>query len=115
MALLALLLWIACQPSRKSFDQICKIVHGKTAADVEALLGPPNDRREVLSGTERWVWWNYTFLDGESYPPEVRGTVVHLEITFENPSRLVNVEIPHASWRVLDPLGVSYMIPLKEL
>lgn len=110
-------LWSSCRPashSDKSFDQICDLVTGKTAAEVEELLGPPDARQRILLVDERWIWWNYTFLDGETYPPEFRGLVVHLEITFHD-SLLSRASHPAPSsssqWRVSSPLAVSYSIP----
>ena len=95
--------------SDRSFDQIRELVAGKNAAEVEALLGEPDTRESVLIGDERWIWWNYTFLDGEDLPPEQRGKVVHLEITFE---RSPDPSASGASaWRVSGPLGVSYSLP----
>lgn len=111
--LLALVVLVACgrswARSDKSFDQIRRLVSGKTADEVTALLGAPDSRENLLIDDERWVWWNYTFLDGEDYPPEVRRQVVHLEITFTRsaagPGRGV--------WRVSGPFGVSYSVPGK--
>jgi hypothetical protein len=62
-------------------------------------------------GDEKWIWWNYAVLDGSSYPPEVRGQVVHIEITFSNPLWGSGRPLPHSEWRVRRPFGVSYMIP----
>jgi hypothetical protein len=112
-----LFLWIGCSPavrSRKSFDEICGKVEGKTATEVETLLGVPNYRQENSLGDERWLWWNYAVLDGESYPPEVRGQIVHLEITFSDPLRAMGRSLPHSQWRVRQPFGVSYLIPRKK-
>jgi len=97
--------------SGRSFDQIQKLVAGKTAAEVAGLLGPPDSRTELLADDERWVWWNYTFLDGANYPPEIRGQVVHLEITFESPVLSSEPPVPREQWRVSGPLGVSYSLP----
>ena len=115
-ALGLLVLLLACgrtaARSNRSFDQIQKLVAGKSAAEVAALLGEPDTRQSVLVGDERWIWWSYTFLDGEDIPPELRGQVVHLEITFERP--------PHPStagesdWRISGPLGVSYSLPARS-
>lgn len=97
--------------STKSFDEICDLVAGKTAAEVEVLLGPPDNVYPSPLGNERWTWWNYTFLDGNSYPPEIRKRVVHLEIVFENPGLLSGQVVPASQWRVSDELSVSYQIP----
>lgn len=92
----------------KSFDQIHHLVEGKTASEVEDLLGPPDIRQEILVGDERWVWWNYTFIDGVDYAPEVRGQVVHLEITFRNPAAPGESRLPYSQWRIVSPYGISY-------
>jgi hypothetical protein len=107
--------WAACRQfhSNRSFDQICELVQGKSAAEVEDLLGAPDVREEILEGDERWVWWDYTFLDGEGYPPEIRGQVVHLEIQFQNPSRPLNRHLPYSQWRMSGPLAVSYSFPFQ--
>lgn len=109
--------WAACRQSRsnQSFDKICELVKGKSAAEVEEILGAPDVREEILEGDERWVWWEYTFLDGESYPPEIRGQVVHLEIMFQNPSRPLNRQLPYSQWRMAGPLSVSYSVPLPKV
>jgi len=102
---------LACQSgarSRRSFDEISGQVAGKTAAEVEALLGRPDAREKLPIGDWRWIWWNYTFLDGDGYPPELRGKVVHLEIMFSNP---MQSDVPDSQWRVVGPLAVSYAIP----
>jgi hypothetical protein len=106
----------ACSPgakSTKSFDEIHRLVAGKTAGEVKKLLGPPNHVEKLLLGDERWVWWNYTYLAGESWAPEVRNKVVHLEITFENPSSDREGSTAEAKLepRVSDPYGVGYLIP----
>ena len=59
------------------------MVKGRTSSEVETLLGEPDSKQKMLSSGERWIWWNYTFLGGNSYPPELRDKVVHLEILFE--------------------------------
>ena len=108
------LLVVACSQSvhsRKSFDDISKAVEGKTTVEVEKLLGKPNSQGKSDMGDERWVWWNYAVLDGDSYPPEVRGSVVHLEITFADPAIGSGNSLPHSQWRVRQPFGVSYMFP----
>jgi hypothetical protein len=107
------LLLLACHRSyvnaqEKSFDEICGMVDGKTAAEIEGLLGSPDTRQEVLVGDERWIWWSYTFLDGKDYAPEVRGQVVHLEITFRNPSPPGGPRLPYDKWRIISSYGVSY-------
>lgn len=112
------LLAIACSPSAKSassYDQIRGMVSGKTAAEVERLLGPPDTREPLLLGDERWIWWNYTYLGGEKYPPEVRGKVVHLEITFEEPALANHKDDAKAQWRVSEPYGVGFVVPEGDL
>lgn len=111
------LLWIGCSPaarSRQTFDEICAKVSGKTAEQVEKLLGSPDSRKENQLGDEKWMWWNYAVLDGDSYAPEVRGQVVHLEITFSDPAHAVGHSTPHGQWRVREPFGVSYLIPMTK-
>jgi hypothetical protein len=93
--------------SANSFDEICGQVAGKTAVEVEALLGSPDAREKLPIGDWRWIWWNYTFLDGDNYPPELRGKVVHLEIMFSSP---MQTDVPDSQWRVGGPLAVSYAI-----
>jgi hypothetical protein len=61
----------------------------------------------ALSG-ELWVWWDYTYLDGNNYPPEERGKVVHLQITFDRISRDGKYS-PKGELRVKGPLSVSHM------
>jgi hypothetical protein len=115
LALGIILLSIACRPSARSsrsYDQIRDLVAGKTAAEVERLLGQP-DARETLLDESRWVWWNYTFLDGDQYAPEIRGQVVHLEILFHNPAASP-ATVPVQAWRVDGPLAVSYSTPLRH-
>lgn len=115
-AVLFLVVLVACGPSArsgKSFDEIRRLVAGKTAAEVEKLLGSPNSRVRYIVGDERWIWWSFVFLSGEDYAPEVRGKVVHLSITFENPAPGAPKPRPYSEWRVVEPLGVSYTLPQK--
>ena len=105
------LFFLHCRPVDRfdrSFDQITALVDGKTAEEVERLLGPPDTRQRVLLGDERWIWWNYTYLDGADYAPEIRRRAVHLEITFRNPSAPGGPRLPYSKWRVVTPYGVSY-------
>jgi len=113
---LALLLGAGCRGPRarseRSFDEIQALARGKTAAQILALLGEPDSRQVVFDADERWIWWNYTFLDGEDLPPELRGQVVHLEITFErSPDPSASGE---SAWRISGPLGVSYSLPARS-
>lgn len=115
---LILVLCFSCRPSARSdrsFDEICELVSGKSAPEVEALLGAPDLRREVLAGDERWIWWNYTFLAGDSYPPEVRGKVVHLEISLTVPPDPSEPRLAKTELRVNSPLAVSYSLPVSKL
>lgn len=105
-----------CRPSarsHRSYDQIREMVAGKTTFEVERILGKP-DLREAVLDDQRWVWWNYTFLDGDQYAPEVRGQVVHLEITFQNPHG-PGARLPLTTWRVNGPMSVSYSRPNRSL
>jgi hypothetical protein len=109
-----ILLLLACHPtarSPRSYDQIRDLVTGKTGAEVESLLGPPDLRESVLDD-QRWIWWNYTFLDGDQYAPEIRGQIVHLEIILKKPSGLA---LPIAQWKAIGPLAVSYSKPSRGL
>jgi len=101
-------------PVEKSFDQISVMVDGRTAAEVEDLLGPPNTRQPVLFGDERWIWWSYTYLDGKDYAPQVRGRIVNLEILFRNPTPSGKPRLPYSQWRIVSPYGVSYSGLLPE-
>jgi hypothetical protein len=100
--------------SNRPFDEIRELVSGKTAAEVASLLGEPDTRQSVLNDDERWVWWNYTYLDGEQYPPEVRGQIVHLEITFTRPPGAAPVA-GRGAWRVAGPLAVSYTVRYQKV
>jgi len=97
--------------SKRSFDEIQRLVWGKTAEEVISVLGEPDSRQVVFDGDERWIWWNYTFLDGDDQPPEVRGRVVHLEIVFSNPGHSGTERSPYAQWRVDPSLGVAFRLP----
>lgn len=97
--------------SRRSFDEIEALVNGKTADQVLRLLGEPDSRQTVFEADERWIWWNFTYLDGRDVPPEVRGTVVHLEILFVNPTRGYGERPPYSEWQIDDTLGVSFQRP----
>ena len=113
LSVLILLDWVGCRQkaqSEKSFDQICDLVSGRTAREVEEILGPPDTRQKLL-GDERWVWWDYTYLEGMHYTPDTRGRIVHLEITFHDPSPPEGPRLPAEQWRVSGPLAVSYALP----
>lgn len=97
--------------SARSFDEIKRLVEGKTADQVLLLLGEPDSRQAVLDADERWVWWNFTFLDGLDYPPETRGTVVHLEILFKNPQRVFEKRQPYSEWLIDEVFGVTFKRP----
>ena len=115
---LLLTLWASCgrsPESDRSFDQICELVRGKTAAEVEEMLGSPDMRAQILQGDERWIWWNYTYLDGDSYTPEMKGRTVHLEILFQNPFHRQNRRPAYSEWRLTEPLAVSYLLPTPRI
>lgn len=97
--------------SDRSFDQIRDMVQGKTALEIEDLLGTPDSRQPSLLGDERWLWWDYTYLGGIDYRPEIRGQVVHLQITFRNPSLASAGKPSYTEWRVLDSQDVSFLLP----
>lgn len=99
--------------SGKSFDEVRALVSGKSAAAVEKLLGRPDSRVRYIVGDERWVWWSFARLEGQDYAPEVRGTIVHLSITFENPDPRASKPRPYSEWKIVEPLGVSYTLPQK--
>src|SRR5215203_463512 len=84
---LLLCLFTACNyqraKSENGFNKIREEMKGKTPDEVERMLGKPDSKQVMLSSGERWIWWNYTSLEGQDYPPEVRGKVVHLEIIFQ--------------------------------
>jgi hypothetical protein len=90
------------------------MVSGKTEVEVNRLLGAPDATETLLLGDERWIWWNYTYLGGKSWAPEVRGKVVHLEITFAG-SMLADLKDEDKSlWRVSEPYGVGFVLPGEE-
>ena len=91
----------------KSFDEIRRLVDGRVASEVENLLGAPDVRQKILIEDERWIWWRYTYLDGDEYAPEFRGRVVHLEIIFQNPSP-EGPRKPYSEWKIVSQYGVSY-------
>ncbi len=99
--------------SGQSFDEIKYLVSGKSAAQVLQLLGEPDSRQVVLDADERWIWWNFTTIEGRDYPPETRGTVVHLEILFKNP-QVNHAESPYSEWRIDEVLGVRFRKPNAE-
>lgn len=100
--------------SRRSFSELSHRMQGRTAAQILELLGEPDSRRPVLDGDERWLWWNYTFLDGRDVPPELRGKVVHLDIVVVNPERGSTKRRPYSEWRIDDALGIRYRLPGAE-
>ena len=97
--------------SAKSFDEIRALVVGKTEAEVKKLLGDPDHREKLLFGDERWTWWNYTYLGGNDWAPEVRDKVVHLEITFAGPLTATAGTDESSQWRVSEPYGVGFTFP----
>lgn len=124
LALMVSSLLLACGHQRpkstKCFDEIRNMVKGKTAEQVEQMLGQPDSRQRMTLSAERWIWWNYTYLDGNNYPPEVRGRVVHLEVIFE-PARSFKTEQTPTEEQTpseliaADPLSVSYTVPEKTM
>lgn len=103
--------------SPRSFDEIEALARGKSAEQIAQLLGEPDTRQMVFDADERWIWWNYTFLDGRDCPPEWRGRVVHLEIVFRNPrrpGREASDKRPYSEWRIDDPFGINYRAPWSD-
>jgi hypothetical protein len=101
--------------SGHSFNEIQALARGKSAAQLLELLGEPDSRQVVFDADERWIWWDYTFLDGKDCPPEMRGRVVHLEIVVKNPVRSLEKASPsrrpYSEWRVDDAFGITYRAP----
>ncbi len=100
--------------SERSFDEIQTLAHGKTAEQILQILGEPDSRQVVFDADERWIWWNYTFLDGNDCPPEMRGRVVHLEIVVRNPERSHVSRRPYSEWQVDDAFGITYRAPFTD-
>ena len=104
--------------SNHSFSEIQTLAQGKTAEQILQLLGEPDSRQVVFDADERWIWWNYTFLDGKDCPPEMRGRVVHLEIVVKNPIRSLETvhasRRPYSEWRVDDAFGITYRAPATD-
>jgi len=104
--------------SDRSFSQIQALAQGKTAEQILQLFGKPDSRQVVFDADERWIWWNYTFLDGQDCPPEMRGRVVHLEILVKNPVRSIEKATsgrrPYSEWRVDDAFGITYQAPASD-
>lgn len=100
--------------SSRSFDQIQALARGKTAQQILELLGEPDSRQNVFDAGERWIWWNYTFLDGNDCPPEMRGRVVHLEIVVRDPKKVSTERRPYSEWQVDDAFGITYRAPSTD-
>jgi hypothetical protein len=103
--------------SDRSFDEIQSLAQGKNAEQILRLLGDPDSRQVVFDDDERWIWWNYTYLDGRDCPPEMRGRVVHLEIVFKHPKTAGAVpagRLPYSQWRVDEPFGITYRAPSTD-
>lgn len=106
--------------SERSFDQIQALARGKSAEQILRLLGEPDSREMLFDADERWIWWNYTFLDGRDCPPEMRGRVVHLEIVIRNPLHSMSPGAanagrrPYSEWQVDDAFGITYRTPLAD-
>ncbi len=117
-SLIALLVLVSCRAtvarSDRSFDEILRLIEGKTAEEIVELLGEPDTRRQVFESDERWIWWNYTFLDGNDHPPELRGHVVHLEVVFRNPAKRSEGRRPYSEWRVAEDFGVDFKMPSDD-
>lgn len=96
--------------SSQSFDEIARRVDNLSATEIGRLLGAPDSRQPIYVRDERWIWWNYTFLDGEDIPPEDRGQTVHLVITFRKPESSANAS-PTSEWRVARPYGIAFRRP----
>ena len=76
------------------------------------MLGEPDSRVPMIGPGERWTWWNYTYLDGVDYPPEKRGTVVHLRIIFEFENQREQISPPSAL-KNAKLMTISYIVPDK--
>lgn len=100
--------------SDRSFNEIQALARGKTAQQILQLLGTPDSRQVVFDDDERWIWWNYTFLDGNDCPPEMRGRVVHLEIVVRAPSQGRASRRPYSEWKVDDAFGITYQAPSMD-
>jgi hypothetical protein len=103
--------------SERSFDEIQSLARGKSAEQILQILGQPDSRQVVFDADERWIWWNYTFLDGKDCPPEMRGRVVHLEIVIRNPTDPESARSerrPYSEWQVDDAFGITYRAPSIE-
>lgn len=100
--------WDSGARSKRSFDEIHRLIANSDAPEVVRLLGEPDSRQPIFGADERWVWWNYTFLAGSDYPPELRGRVVHLEVVMSKAPTL-----SREPWRVSGSLAVSYRVPLS--
>lgn len=97
--------------SSLSFDDIAARIATLNAAEIVTALGEPDSRQPVYLRDERWIWWNYTFLAGNDYAPEVRGQVVHLEVTLRNPAGTGHERPPYTRWHIAQPNGIAYRRP----
>jgi hypothetical protein len=100
--------------SHRSFEEIQALARGKNAQQLLQLLGEPDSRQQVFDAGEQWIWWNYTFLDGKDFPPEMRGRVVHLEIVVRGPRGERAGRRPYSEWLVDDAFGISYQKPATD-
>ena len=112
--LVVLVFLLACNHrgarSEKSFDEIRRLIRGRTASEIEGILGAPDSRQSMPLSGERWIWWNYTFLDGNDYAPEERGKVVHLEIVFEREGdRSTAMRTAASELRPAGPMSITYV------
>jgi hypothetical protein len=107
----------ACQKgprSHDSLDQLRAKVAEKTRFEVARMLGEPDTCERPIDGAEPCTWFYYTFLSGNQYAPELRGQVVHLKITFENPAGPGDKTTNHDRWRASGPLSVGPVTPTQR-
>lgn len=88
------------------------MVNGMSTEEIQEILGKPDSKVPMIGPGERWTWWNYTYLDGSDYAPEVRGTVVHLQIIFDlydQEAETFGLPVANAS----NAMTISYILPDK--
>jgi hypothetical protein len=101
--------------SRHSFSDIQRLVVGRSEVEVEAMLGAPDVRQRRLATDEVWIWWDYTYLAGAQYAPELRQQVVNLVVAFECPAGAMGGAAPHSTWRVAGPFAVNFTRSADDL
>lgn len=115
-SLVFLTLILACYPreakSDRSFDDIKAMVDGMSTEEIQEVLGKPDSQMPMIGPGECWTWWNYTYLDGPNYPPEKRGTVVHLQIIFDLYGQEAEASIL-PSTKAGHSMTISYILPDK--